>query len=333
MSGQEQQSPEGQPTGPDSVPPAAPGYPQNYPPNYPPPGYQQQPPPPNYPPGYPQQPYGAPFGYQPGYGYPGMQPIQQPQQPPPLESDLLYPAAPITLKNAVIAEQAGLRTGKPLRKFNWWFGDVLIMFVLWFIAAVAAVMIVGSDSGADGSVLVLQILPWLGLAGWPILLTIMAGNGPRIDLGIRWSWRDIGWGVLYGIASLIVASIIGFITTMVAGEFDSSAGEVGESLKSSLPILIIFSLCIAIGAPFVEEIAFRGLVFTSLAKFNMWPILTVIISAAVFAGFHFEPIRFFLLFGVGLVLGFARWHTGSITTTIVAHMCNNLPGALFLLLS
>ena len=40
-----------------------------------------------------------------------------------------------------------------------------------------------------------------------------------------------------------------------------------------------------------------------------------------------------LLLGIGLVLGFARWHTGSVTTTIVAHMMNNLPGALFLLFS
>ena len=59
----------------------------------------------------------------------------------------------------------------------------------------------------------------------------------------------------------------------------------------------------------------------------------MIISAVVFSVFHLEPVRMILLLGIGLVLGFARWHTGSVTTTIVAHMMNNLPGALFLLFS
>jgi len=262
--------------------------------------------------------------------YPGMPPVQSASEP---VSELLYPAAPITLREAVAQEQAGTWTKPPLRGYNWWFGDAGLMILLWLFLAVFTVGIIGVPESDSWLIIVAQLVPWLALAGFPIALSILIGNGPRIDLGLRFKWSDIGWGLLYGAASLFVAITIGFITTQVAGDFNSAAGEVGEALKSNPAVLIVFALLIAFGAPIVEEIAFRGLVFNSLAKFNMWPLMTVFISAFIFASFHFELVRFALLFGIGMVLGLARWHTGSTTTAIVAHMCNNIPGALFLLLS
>ena len=49
-------------------------------------------------------------------------------------------------------------------------------------------------------------------------------------------------------------------------------------------------------------------------------------SAALFAAMHLEPIRFALLFAIGLILGAARIHRNNTSTAIVAHMTNNLPG-------
>ncbi len=273
------------------------------------------------------------FGMAPPPAMPQYPPMPPVQSAPEVVSDLLYPAAPITLREAVASEQAGTWTKRPLRGFNWWFGDALLMIFLWLVLAVLTVGIVGVPESDSWLIIVAQVIPWLALAGFPIALTMLIGNGPRIDLGLRFKWSDIGWGLVYGALALFVAIIIGIITTQIAGEFSSAAGDVGEELKSNPAVLIIFAILLGIGAPIVEEIAFRGLIFNSLAKFNMWPILTVFFSALVFAGFHFEPVRFALLFGIGIVLGLARWHTGSTTTSIVAHMCNNIPGALFLLLS
>ncbi|NQU37802.1 MAG: CPBP family intramembrane metalloprotease [Actinobacteria bacterium] len=255
------------------------------------------------------------------------------QSAPEVVSELLYPAAPITLRNAVAQEQAGTWTKRPLRGFNWWFGDAFLMIFLWLVLAVVTIGVIGVPESDSWLIIVAQLVPWIALAGFPIALTMLVGNGPRIDLGLRFSWRDIGWGLVYGGLSLLVAIVIGVITTQVAGDFNSAAGEVGQELKSNPAVLIVFALLIGIGAPIVEEIAFRGLIFNSLAKFKMWPLMTVFLSAAIFALFHFEGVRIALLFGIGIVLGLARWHTGSTTTAIVAHMCNNIPGALFLLLS
>ena len=295
----------------------------------------QQPPPDGQPPQAPTNPAHPGMYYQqpypPGY-YPGMPPVQSGLQAEP-QSRFLYPGAPATLKAAVLAEMQG--TGKVVRGWNWFGLDALLMLFLWFFLSVVVALVFAGKASSEAELgwllVVAQMVPWIALIGVPFGLAWMLGNGPRIDLGLRWKWSDIGWGVLYGILSLIVAAVIGFITTQIAGEFESSAGEVGQSLQSDKPLLFVFVLLIAFGAPIAEEIGFRGMVFTSLGKLKLWPILTVLITAAIFAGFHFEPVRFFLLFGVGTVLGCARWHTGSLTTSIIAHMCNNLPGALYLL--
>ncbi|MGV1036742.1 MAG: CPBP family intramembrane glutamic endopeptidase [Candidatus Nanopelagicales bacterium] len=253
-----------------------------------------------------------------------------------LTDPLLYPAAPITLVDAVAAMRAG--TGMPVKAATWGLGDVGIVFAGWLtlsLAAGIALVAVPKDatSAVTGLATVLAVmLPWLALAGWPLLVTKMRGNGPRIDLGLRWSWRDVGWGVLYGIAAFITAILLGMVTNLIFGNFDSAAGELGKDLSQNAIILILFSLTVSFGAPIVEEIFFRGLTFGALAKRGLAPWLTVLLSALVFGLFHLEPVRILVLTGIGLVLGLARWHTGSTTTAIVAHMINNLPGAIGLLL-
>lgn len=292
----------------------------------------------SYPPGppTPPPPYGGPPGgpvgpYQP---WPGA-PVPQ-NSGAGLTDPLLYPAAPITFVDALAAMRAGV--GLPVKAATWGLGDVGIVFAGWLtlsLAAGIAVVAVPNDaaSAVTGLVTVFAVmLPWLALAGWPLLVTKMRGNGPRIDLGLRWSWRDVGWGVVYGIAAFITAILLGVVTNLIFGNFDSAAGELGKDLSQNAIILILFSLTVSFGAPIVEEICFRGLTFGALAKRGMAPWLTVLLSALIFGLFHLEPIRMLVLTGIGLVLGLARWHTGSTTTAIVAHMINNLPGAIGLLL-
>ena len=60
-------------------------------------------------------------------------------------------------------------------------------------------------------------------------------------------------------------------------------------------------------------------------------LLDAVVPGAVFAGFHFEPTRFFVLLPTGLVLGWVRWKTGSTGASMVAHGLVNAPGALLLL--
>jgi membrane protease YdiL (CAAX protease family) len=179
------------------------------------------------------------------------------------------------------------------------------------------------------TILIGMLAPWIMLAGWPVIATRVRGNGPVIDLGIRLTWRDVGIGVVGGGASLVVATILAGLSVLIFGDFTSAAGDVAAELTdaASRPMIVLFAFMLAFGAPVVEELAFRGLVFAGLRKHGFSPVITIALSALVFALFHFEPARMLVLGGVGLVLGYLRWRTGSLGACMVAHCVNNLPAA------
>ncbi|MCU0279044.1 MAG: CPBP family intramembrane metalloprotease [Candidatus Nanopelagicales bacterium] len=246
--------------------------------------------------------------------------ITQPQSPYPGASDA-----------AVEAWWQGVR----LRKPSWGFPDFLIAVALWLIfSVVSGVPILMAQEGSAAFawlLLVGVVLPWLGMAGWPWLVSRLRGNGIRLDFGLRVRWADVGWGLLFGVAALIAASVIAAGLTALFGEFDSSAGEVAANLDDFPVARFFFALAVGFGAPIVEELCYRGLLLTSLLKRGMSRWLAVVITAALFAAMHLEPIRFALLFAIGLILGWARVHRNNTTTAIVAHMTNNLPGAVGIL--
>ena len=119
------------------------------------------------------------------------------------------------------------------------------------------------------------------------------------------------------------------LSTLIFGDFTSSAGDVAAELTETTgrPVVVLFAFMLVFGAPVVEEIAFRGLVFAGLRKHGFRPLVTIALSALVFALFHLEPSRILVLVGVGLVLGYLRWRTSSLGAAIVAHGVNTLPAA------
>ena len=197
------------------------------------------------------------------------------------------------------------------------------------LVAIVSVVLALLDAPVVVVILVVMLAPWVMLAGWPVVATRMRGNGPVIDLGLRLTWRDAGIGVIGGIVSLAVAGVLAAVTSAIFGDFTSSAGDAAAELSESAgrPVLIVFAFMLAFGAPVVEELAFRGLVFAGLRKHGFAPWVTIALSALVFSLFHFEPTRILVVAGVGVVLGFLRWRTGAMGASMVAHCVNNLPAA------
>ena len=150
------------------------------------------------------------------------------------------------------------------------------------------------------------------MGGWPLLVTRLRGNGPRLDLGLRLTWGDVGWGALAGWVAIVLAAVAALVTTVFVPDLQSSAGEVATQLAESTGRLemTLFALCVMVGGPVVEELYFRGLFFGALRKRGLGPVWTVVVTAVVFAGFHLEPTRFFVLLPSGLLLGWVRHKTG-----------------------
>jgi membrane protease YdiL (CAAX protease family) len=78
-------------------------------------------------------------------------------------------------------------------------------------------------------------------------------------------------------------------------------------------------------APVVEELVFRGWIYTGLRR-DFGFFTAILVSSAVFAGMHYEKTHLYALavFPIGLALGAIREITGTIKSTIAFHAFNNL---------
>jgi len=223
----------------------------------------------------------------------------------------------------------------PMKAALWGLCDVVITLGGALVLGVAAALLMGALSAPLAlQVLVGGMAPWLALAGWPLFITSVRGNGPRIDLSLSLSWRDAGSGVVGGVIAIIAALVVAAATAAIFGEFNSAAGDVGAEITAlgNYWLLIAFGLMIAVGAPIAEELAFRGLFFAALRKHGEGPVLSVAITALAFALFHLEPARIGVLVTIGLVLGIVRLRTGSLGASMVAHGVVNAPAAVFLII-
>jgi hypothetical protein len=239
---------------------------------------------------------------------------------------------PVLYRGAAATFVDAVRAGALLRPQLWGLADVLVALLLSLLIpsiVVGVLLAVGAPKNGTVIILASLISPWVGFGLWPAFATRRQGNGPRIDLGLAFTRDDVRWGVLGGAAALALGSVVALITEHFAGPFDSAAGSAISNANVPRWVVVVFAILAVAGAPFMEELCFRGLTFTALAKFSEqhgWAPIPVasVVSAVLFAAVHLEPIRFPLLLTIGLVLSVVRAKTGRIGPTILAHGINNL---------
>jgi membrane protease YdiL (CAAX protease family) len=84
---------------------------------------------------------------------------------------------------------------------------------------------------------------------------------------------------------------------------------------------LIVLLCVL--PALTEEVAFRGLLQHWL-QVAIRPARAVIVAAALFTVLHFSILSAPYIFLVGLLLGWAKWKTGSLYPSILIHFLHNL---------
>ena len=127
---------------------------------------------------------------------------------------------------------------------------------------------------------------------------------------------------------MVAMVVLTDLTARILDEEVTSAGaDAAESMTGSTVAFVLFLLLIAIGAPFVEELAFRGLVWGAVVKRGWSPWLATVIAGVPFALFHIEPLRVVPLLAAGLVLGVVRQY-GGLSGAMLAHCVVNTIGAI-----
>lgn len=232
--------------------------------------------------------------------------------------------------------------GPPAGRWGW--GDVgwtalltaamvigpTIGLVAWVVATGATEFDFGSVSGA-WLVVVLQLAMWLGLAGWPLFAAARKGDGWRRSYGFVTSWRALGIGLGGGVVLFFGMTALDLVMSSVLdSEITSAAAETVEELSRVTSAYATLLVMIAVGAPFVEELAFRGLLWGAVAKRGASPWLATLVAAVPFAVIHFEPMRLVSLVFAGVLLGVIR-HFGGLGAAMFAHATVNGTSVLLVL--
>jgi uncharacterized protein len=189
----------------------------------------------------------------------------------------------------------------------------------------AAVLLVLADDGravTAGSGLLTDVIL---LA---IVVVVAARGAQRLGgstLGLRRTafWPALGWAValLCGIwvVETALAALIGGLVENAAAGGSHSAGR----FDTGVALLLVGA--VAISAPIVEEIAFRGYLFPALSAWR-GPWIGALLTAVLFGAAHVLALPPAFLAGAA-VFGFGacllRWFTGSLLPGIVVHSFNN----------
>ncbi len=82
-------------------------------------------------------------------------------------------------------------------------------------------------------------------------------------------------------------------------------------------------LSIALLAPILEELLFRGAIQGGLQKSGIRPWTAILVSSLIFGVVHMNPAQIPFAFLLGMLFGWLYYRTGSLLPGIVGHVLNN----------
>ncbi|MGI8662926.1 MAG: CPBP family intramembrane glutamic endopeptidase [Acidimicrobiales bacterium] len=218
---------------------------------------------------------------------------------------------------------------------RWGLGDACIGFAAAYVLVALLTPVIyaltGQDLGTKAHDLPLstraltQVPFYGGMLGWALGASIRKGHGPERDYRLRFSWVDLPLGLAAGVAAQIAGNLllqpILWLSHYTQDDIERPARELADRAHGAAGVVLLV-VVVAIAAPLVEEIFFRGLLLRSLERRtgSRWAIG---LSSLVFAATHFEPLQLPALFLFGLVAALLVHRTGRLGTAMCAHLAFN----------
>ena len=145
------------------------------------------------------------------------------------------------------------------------------------------------------------------------------------------SWREYLAVRRPGAKELLVWLGIVVVTVIVlegiAMLFDQAAvPEWWAAVYQASDNILLLVLAIVVAAPLFEESFFRGFLFAGWSQSKLGATGTILLTTVLFTIVHSQYDAFHLgqVFVLGALLGVARYHTGSLVTTIAMHAFINV---------
>lgn len=194
-----------------------------------------------------------------------------------------------------------------------------------------------SDPGLDPLTLVNELSANGLMTSMAIIVSAIAGVGfivlfvkIRKDISFR------SYMALHPLNMKTVLAILGVLIVLLA--ISSGVDRfIGPSQNTDFVLKLyktagwtpLLWIATVIFAPLFEEAFFRGFLFAGLSRSFLGPVVTIFLTAAVFASLHalqYDAIGVITVFILGLFLGIVRYKSGTLWSTILLHAVWNLAG-------
>lgn len=165
------------------------------------------------------------------------------------------------------------------------------------------------------------------LAGVILFFIYRADQKKRKDGFLGWG-ADFVWSPPVIWFSVIVLAIAGsqmlndLIILFQLNELFPSYAELSEATMVGQPVWLLI-LTVGVLAPVAEELVFRGLVFRRMKDW-MKPGLAIVLSSLIFGLYHGNMVQFLYATLMGIMLAVIYNRTGTLWTSILAHVTANL---------
>ncbi len=173
---------------------------------------------------------------------------------------------------------------------------------------------------------------WAGFFGAAWLATRVRGTRSfAADLGLRFRWVDLV-GIPIGVGGQILVALMYVPIAQHVHDFNQRFNAPSQRLTggSHGAGYVVIALCTVIGAPFFEELFFRGVLLRALARLfgnvGRWvgPALAIVVTGVLFGLAHAESLQLLGLAFFGVILSFVAYRTGRLGMNMVAHATFNL---------
>jgi membrane protease YdiL (CAAX protease family) len=209
-----------------------------------------------------------------------------------------------------------------------------------FLATLVVSVVLAAVVGIGGvALLIVGLVFQLSLAGFSMLWVAVRHRGwvPALGLRTRRPASDIFIGAFAGAGLFALVAFLEFplLVLLFEGLVGHPPNPINQLPFELSPGLIVLSvIVVVVGAPFGEEIFFRGFLYGSLRSRFGYP-GAASISSAVFGLFHagVSWLLVPLMFVVGMGLSFLYERRGTLATSIAAHAAFNIVGFTLIVLS
>jgi membrane protease YdiL (CAAX protease family) len=183
--------------------------------------------------------------------------------------------------------------------FNTWYSTMPVLLTLSLISPVLTIPLLMKATNAEN---------------WPDRFNLWAIKAMVVSLTAKW--------LMVGFVFWLTSSFVGEWLKLPEEQFVLDIKAAGNSV--GMVVLISFTLCVII--PIMEELIFRGWLFTKVEQTQLGSIGALILTAILFTIIHSQyenNVTFIMLLFFGLLLGYTRYKSNNISYSIAIHILFN----------